>query len=124
MNWKRSLRAEDHAEKCVERYCDVTKDVSSVQQVAKPCIHGHLIPLEDYGINWRALCSLCLECCEMHVSGKNNTQARSVTKWSDACDKRLPELINYINQTKYYRQLCHLGNQIEDCKLGHTKMLH
>ena len=26
--------------------------------------------------------------------------------------------MNYMNQTKNHRQFCHVGNQIEDCKLG------
>ena len=38
---------EGHAEKCVERYCESAKvDISSLPQVATPCIDDHLKPPE------------------------------------------------------------------------------
>ena len=38
---------EGHAEKCVERYCELArKDVSPLQEVASPCKDDHQIPPE------------------------------------------------------------------------------
>ena len=39
-----------------------------------------------------------------------NKLARSITKWTKACDKRLNRLISYIHHTCEYRQYCHVGN--------------
>ena len=48
--------------------------------------------------------------------GKHYT--RSVTRWNKACDEILLRLINYINVTQDDRQMCHVGNKIEDCNHG------
>ena len=47
-----------------------------------------------------------------------NKLARSITKWTKACDKRLNRLISYIHHTSEYKQYCHLGNTAEQCRLG------
>ena len=47
-----------------------------------------------------------------------NKLARSITKWTKACDKRLNRLISYIHHTCGYRQHCHVGNTAKQCKLG------
>ena len=67
--WKRSLLGahdtEGHAEKCVDRYCHLAKNVSSFQQVATPCMYDHLIPLEDYettGELFAARAQIVLKC--------------------------------------------------------------
>ena len=39
-----------------------------------------------------------------------NKLARSVTKWTQACDRRLARLISCIHFTSDYRQYCHVGN--------------
>ena len=66
-------------------------------------------------------------CSEMLIFGKNwkpgmpwsvNKLARSITKWTKACDKRLTRLISYINHTCEYRQYCHVGNTAKQCRLG------
>ena len=36
--------------------------------------------------------------------------ARSITKWTKACDKRLNRLVSYIHHTCEYKQYCHVGN--------------
>ena len=38
-----------------------------------------------------------------------NKLARSITKWTNACDKRLNRLISYIHRTCEYWQYCHVG---------------
>ena len=46
-----------------------------------------------------------------------NKLARSITKWTKACDKRLNRLISYIHHTCEYKQYCHVGNTAKQCRL-------
>ena len=46
-----------------------------------------------------------------------NKLARSVTKWTQACDRRLARLISYIHFASDYRQYCHVGNAVQHCRL-------
>ena len=47
-----------------------------------------------------------------------NKLARSITKWTKACDKRLNRLISCIRHTCEYKQYCHVGNTAKQCRLG------
>ena len=47
-----------------------------------------------------------------------NKPARSITKWTKACDKRLNRLISYIQHTCEYIQYCYMGNTAKQCRLG------
>ena len=47
-----------------------------------------------------------------------NKLARSITKWTKACDKRLNRLISYLHHTSEYKQYCHVGNTAQQCRLG------
>ena len=47
-----------------------------------------------------------------------NKLARSVTRWTQACDRRLVRFICYIHHTSAYRQYCHVGNALQHCRLG------
>ena len=47
-----------------------------------------------------------------------NKFARSITKWTKACDKRLNRFISYIHHTCEYKQYCHVGNTAKQCRLG------
>ena len=47
-----------------------------------------------------------------------NKLARSITKWTKACDKRLNRLISCIHHSCEYRQCCHVGNTAKQCRLG------
>ena len=47
-----------------------------------------------------------------------NKFARSITKWTKACDKRLSRLISYIHHTCDYKQYCRVGNTAKQCRLG------
>ena len=44
--------------------------------------------------------------------------ARSITKWTKACDERLNRLNSYIHHTCEYKQYCHVGNTAKQCRLG------
>ena len=47
-----------------------------------------------------------------------NKLARSITKWTEVCDKRLNRLISYIHHTCHYKQYCHVGKTAKQCRLG------
>ena len=47
-----------------------------------------------------------------------NKLARSITKWSKACETRLNRLISYFHHTCENRQNCHVGNIAKQCRLG------
>ena len=47
-----------------------------------------------------------------------NKLARSITKWTMACDKRLSRLISYIHHTCEHKQYCYVGNTAQQCRLG------
>ena len=46
-----------------------------------------------------------------------NKLARSIRKWTKACDKRLSRLISYIHHTCEYKQYCYVGNYAKQCRL-------
>ena len=46
-----------------------------------------------------------------------NKLARSITKWTKACDKRLNRLISFIHHTCEYKLYCHVGNTAKQCRL-------
>ena len=47
-----------------------------------------------------------------------NKHARSITKWTKACDKRLSRLISYIHNTCAYKKYSHVGNTAKQCRIG------
>ena len=47
-----------------------------------------------------------------------NKLARSITKWTKACDKRLNRLISNIHHTCEYKQYCYVGNTVKQFRLG------
>ena len=70
-------------------------------------------------------CALkCSECSHLarierpDILWSANELARSITKWTKACDKRLNRLISHIHHTCEYRQCCHVGNTAKQCRLG------
>ena len=47
-----------------------------------------------------------------------NKLARTITKWTRACEKRLSRLISYIHHTCEFKRFCHVGNTAQQCRLG------
>ena len=47
-----------------------------------------------------------------------NKLARSITKWTKACGKRLSRLISYIHHPCEYKQSCYVGNTAKQCRVG------
>ena len=117
-----------HAKKCVERYCELAnKTTQQLYKVSTPCIDDHHFKEEEMksvGELSHVCSQIVLKCLYLARIGRPdilwsvNKVARSITKWTKACDKRLNRLISYINHTCEYRQYCHVGNTAKQCRLG------
>ena len=123
-----SYDMEGHAKKCVERYCELAnKTTQQLYKVSTPCIDDHHFKEEEMksvGELSQVCSQIVLKCLYLARIGRPdilwsvNKLARSITKWTKACDKRLNRLISYIHHTCEYRQYCHVGNTAKQCRLG------
>ena len=123
-----SYDMEGHARKCVERYCDsANKKTEQLYKVSSPCLDDHQIKNGRIAKQrWivRSLLPYVKKCLYLARNGRPdimwsvNKLARSVAKWTQACDRRLARLISYIHYTSDYRQYCHVGNAAQHCRLG------
>ena len=117
-----------HAKKCVERHCELAnKTTQLLYKVSTPCIDDrHFKEEETKSVGeLSSTCSqIVLKCLYLARIGRPdilwsvNKLARSITKWTKACDKRLNRLISYIHHTSEYKQYCHVGNTAKQCRLG------
>ena len=125
-SWSNDM--EGHAKNCVEGYRELAnKTTQQLYKVSTPCIDYHHFKEEELE-SVRELSKVCsqivLKCLYLARIGRPdslwsvNKLARSITKWTKACDKRLNRLISYIHHTCEYRQYCHLGNTVKQCRLG------
>ena len=106
-----------HAKKCVERYCELAnKTTQQLYKVSTPCIDDHHFKEEEMNSvgELPQVCSqIVLKCLYLTRLGRSdilwsvNKLARSITKWTKACGKRLNRLISYIHHTCEYKQYCH-----------------
>ena len=118
----------DHAKKGVERYCELAnKTTQQLYKVSTPCIDDHHFKEEELktvGELSQVCPQIVLKCLYLARIGRLdilwsvNKLARSITKWTKACDKRLNRLISYIHHTSEYKQYCHVGNTAKRCRLG------
>ena len=123
-----SYDMEGHAKKCVERYCELSnKTTQQLYKVSTTCIDDHHFKeeeLKSVGELSQVCCQIVVKCLYLARIGRPdilwsvNKLARSITKWTKACDKRLNRLMSYIHHTCEYRQYCYLGNTAELCRLG------
>ena len=123
-----SCDMEGHAKKCVERYCELAnKSTQQLHKVSTPCIDDHHFKEEEMksvGELSHVCSQIVLKCLYLARIGRPdilwsvNKLARSITKWAEACDKRLNRLISYVHHTCEYRQYCHVGNTAKQCRLG------
>ena len=105
-----------------------TKTTQQLYKVSTPCIDDHHFKEEENKICWSIVkympLKLFLKCLYLARIGRLdllwsvNKLARSITKWTKACDKRLNRLISYIHHTSEYKQYCHVGNTARQCRLG------
>ena len=116
---------ECHAKKCVERYWELAnKTTQQLHKVSTPCIDDHHFKEEELKSVGEVCSQVVLKCLYLARIGRPdilwsvNNLARSITKWTNACDKRLSRLISYIHHTCEYRQYCHVGNTAKQCRLG------
>ena len=119
---------EDHAKKCVERYCELAnKTTQQLYKVSTPCTDDHHFKEEEMksvGELSQVCSQIVLKCLYLARIGRPdilwsvNKLARSITKWTTACDKRLNRLISYIHHTCEYKQYCCVGNTAIQCRLG------
>ena len=117
-----SYHMEGHAQKCVERYCELANNkVEQPYKVSHPCLDDHRFKKEELESveELSEVCSqIVLKCVCLERIGRPdilwsvNKLARSVTKWTQPCDKRLARLITCIHHTNDYRQYCHVGNKL------------
>ena len=102
-----SFDMEGHAKKCVERYCELAnKSTQELYKVSTPCIDDHHFKGEEMksvGELSNTCSQIVLKCLYLARIGRPdilwsvNKLARSITKWTKACYKRLNRLISYIH---------------------------
>ena len=90
---------EGHAKKCVERYCElVNKTTQQLYKKSTPCIDDHHFKeeeLKSVGELSHVCSQIVVKCLYVARVGRPdilwsvNKLARSITKWTKACDKRL-----------------------------------
>ena len=117
-----------HAQKCVERHCELSnKKVGQFYDVPSPCLDDHQLKqeeLESVGELSEVCTQIVLTCLYLARIGRldilwsANKLARSVTKWTQACDRRLARLISDNHHTNDFRQYCDVGNTAQHCRLG------
>ena len=108
--------------KCVGRYCQLAnKTTQQLYKVSTPCLDDHHFKeeeLKSVGELSKVCSQIVLKCLYLARIGRPdflwsvNKLARSITKWTKACDKRLSRLISYIHYTSEYKQYCHAETQI------------
>ena len=116
-----SYHMEGHAQKCVERYCRLAnKKVEQLYKVSSPCLDDHQFKLEELESvgELSELCSqIALKCLYLARIGRPdilwsvNKLARSATKWTQACDRRLSWMSHFLrfslHQPVSWRDLPH-----------------
>ena len=92
--------------------------VEQLYKVPSPCLDDHQIKKEELesvgelSEVWSHIVWKCLYLARIgrpDILWSANKPARTVTKWTKACDKRLPRMISYIQHTNDFRQYCHVG---------------
>ena len=103
------------------------KTTQQLYKVSTPCIYDHHFDEEEMksvGELSQVCSQIVLKCLYLERIGRPdflwsvNKFARSITKWTKACDKRFNRLISYIHHTCEHRQYCHVGNTAKQCRLG------
>ena len=123
-----SYDMEGHAKKCVERYCELAnRTTQQLYKVSTTCIDDHHFKEEEMksvGEVSHVCSQIVLKCLYLARIGRPDTLwsvnklARSITKWTKACGKRLNRLISSIHHPCEYRQYCYVGNTAKQCRLG------
>ena len=125
-SWSHNMAG--HAKKCVKRYCELAnKTTQQLYKVSTPCIDDHHFKEEEMksvGELSQVCSQIVLKFLYLARIGRPdilwsvNKLARSITKWTKACDKCLNRLISYIHHTCEYKQYCYVGNTANQYRLG------
>ena len=128
-----SSDVEGHAKKCVERYCELAnKTTEQLYKVSIPCIDDHHFKEEEMKFvgELSHVCSqIVLKCLYLARIGRPDILwsvdklARSITKWTKACDKRLNRLISYIHHTCEYKQYCYVKKHCKTMEIATVSRL-
>ena len=104
-----------------------TRRLNKLYEVSTPCIDDHHFKEEELtsvGELSKVCSQIVVKCSYLARIGRPdilwsvNKLARSITKWTKACDKRLNRLISFIHHTCEYKQYCYVGNTAKQCRLG------
>ena len=96
------------------------KDRAVKQHFSSPCLDDHHFKKEAL----EPVQSCVLKCLYLaRIGGLDilwsvNRRARSDTKWTQVCDRRLTRLISCSHHTNDFRQYCDVGNTAQHCRLG------
>ena len=114
-----------HSQQCVERYIELAnKPIESLTNVQTPCIDDHQFGPDDLieqGELAEVAAKIVLKALYLarlarpDILWTVNALARTVTKWTKACDKRLHRLISYLHFHSEWTQLCYMGDYTKDC---------
>ena len=128
-----SCDMEGDAKKCVERNCELAnKTTQQLYKVSTPCIVEHHFKeqeLKTVGELSKVSSQIVLKRLYLARIGRPdilwsvNKLARSIMKWTKACDKRLNRLISYIHHTCEYKQFCYVGNTAKTMQAGTVSRL-
>ena len=123
-----SYDMEGHAKKCVERYCELAnRTTQQLYKVSTPCIDDHHFKeeeLKSVGELSKVCSQIVLKCLYLARVGRPDILwsvyelARSTTKWTTACDKRLNRLISYIHHTCECKQYFMWEKTAKQYRLG------
>ena len=125
-----SYDMDGHAKKCVERYCELWVGKEDDSTTLQSINSMHRWPplqrrrMKSVGELTQVCSKIVLKCSNLARIGRLdilwsvNKLARSITKWTKACDKRLSRLVSYIHCTCEYKQYCNVGNTAKQCRLG------
>ena len=104
-----------------------TRRLNTLCKVSTPCVDDHHFKEEEMksvGELSQVCSQIVVKCFYLALMGRPdilwsvNKLARSITKWTETCDKRLNRLISHIHHTCEYKQHCYLGNTAQQCWLG------
>ena len=118
-----------HVHQTVDRYLELSgrPRESLNTKAATPCIDDHLIPAEEFDVKGHlspiaarvVLKALYVaRIARYDFMWTVNMLAREVTRWTQACDRRLHRLVQYMHQTAEYAQLCFVGDAPGKCWLA------
>ena len=109
-------------------YCELAnRTTQQLYTVSTPCIDDHHFQeeeLKSVGELSQVCSQMVLKCLYLARIGRPdilwsvNKLARSITKWTKSCDKRLNPSISDIHHTCEYKQCCYVGNTVKQCRLG------